>query len=155
MRSSIFVLMFVVTQLATGLNFFQCNREAKKQMKATEGFWQFERITSEKCTECPREDNTYAFKLEGEYVTLRLLEISLPQNPREDSYYRLKSKWENDVLYILLPIGQWSPFLLYKNDELLNGNEGNVQHFKHIAAKDLDPDEAGLLLEREPFEYQK
>ena len=75
-----------------------------------EGFWRIKDTQAGNCSTCPPMHGTHYFYYKLGYVCL---EIGRPErNPlaqRVKDVFRLQSRWEDNILYIRLPIGKWWP----------------------------------------------
>ncbi len=121
------------------------------------GVWQFEKFVNDvncKATSGGLNDQ-YTFLIEDGYIVISLFSEQLTRWKSKDDIYKLKTKWQNQTLMYLTPLGNWMPLADYDGVIFYMSDGIQKKIFKKIPEEKIVKWNQGLLNnDRRPFDYE-
>lgn len=128
----------------------------KIDFKKSEGLWQFSETVPDSVNNQTSSGLTdqYTFLIKNSLITISLFSDQLSKWKSDDDVYILKTKWENNTLLYLPPVGDWTPLANFDGETFYMSDGNQKKIFRKILTNEVVKWNTAILKpDRIPFAY--
>lgn len=124
--------------------------------KKVDGLWQFSETVPDLNAQQTSSGLTdqYTFLIDNGLITISLFSEQLTKWKADDDVYVLKTKWENNTLLYLPPLGNWTPLADFDGEVFYMSDGKQKGIFRKISKNEIVKWNSAIIKpNRETFSY--
>jgi hypothetical protein len=125
-------------------------------VKKVDGLWQFSETVPDISNQQTSSGLTdqYTFLIDNGLITISLFSEQLTKWKADDDVYVLRTKWENNTLLYLPPLGNWTPLADFDGEVFYMSDGRQKKIFRKILKNDVVKWNSAIIKpNRVPFSY--